>query len=89
MYEGEQGDECTLTYSRICTSTFVVFANALKSLGICKRAIVASIYMPMTPELPIAMLACARIGVVHSVIFGGFSSEAIADRNQRRQGANW
>ncbi len=42
--------------------------------------------MPMVPELVIAMLACARIGAVHSVIFGGFSAEAIADRNQRRQG---
>ena len=56
------------------------FAAGLKQLGI-KRGEVVSIYMPMTPELVIAMLACARIGAVHSVIFGGFSSEAIADRN--------
>jgi acetyl-CoA synthetase len=57
------------------------FAAGLQSLGI-KPGDVVSIYMPMTPELVIAMLACARIGAVHSVIFGGFSSEAIADRNQ-------
>jgi acetyl-CoA synthetase len=56
------------------------FANVLKSLGI-KRGDVVSLYMPLVPELMIAMLACARIGAVHSVIFGGFSAEAIADRN--------
>jgi acetyl-CoA synthetase len=56
-------------------------AAGLRKLGI-KPGEVVSIYMPMTPELVIAMLACARIGAVHSVIFGGFSSEAIADRNQ-------
>jgi acetyl-CoA synthetase len=56
------------------------FAAGLRQLGI-KPGEVVSIYMPMTPELVIAMLACARIGAVHSVIFGGFSSEAIADRN--------
>ena len=47
----------------------------------CSKGDVVSIYMPMVPELAIAMLACARIGAVHSVIFGGFSAEAIADRN--------
>jgi acetyl-CoA synthetase len=56
------------------------FAAGLEKLGV-KAGDVVSIYMPMTPELVIAMLACARIGAVHSVIFGGFSSEAIADRN--------
>ena len=56
------------------------FAAGLEKLGI-RAGDVVSIYMPMTPELVIAMLACARIGAVHSVIFGGFSSEAIADRN--------
>jgi acetyl-CoA synthetase len=56
------------------------FANVLKGLGI-RQGDVVSIYMPMVPELAIAMLACARVGAVHSVIFGGFSSEAIADRN--------
>jgi non-ribosomal peptide synthetase component E (peptide arylation enzyme) len=53
------------------------FANVLKSLGIGKGDVVA-MYMPMIPELPIAMLACARIGAIHSVVFGGFSGEAIA-----------
>jgi acetyl-CoA synthetase len=57
------------------------FAAGLEKLGV-KRGDVVSIYMPMTPELVIAMLGCARIGAVHSVIFGGFSSEAIADRNE-------
>jgi acetyl-CoA synthetase len=56
------------------------FTNCLKKLGV-QPGDVVSIYMPMVPELVIAMLACARIGAVHSVIFGGFSSEAIADRN--------
>ncbi len=56
------------------------FANVLKKLGVNEGDVV-SIYMPMIPELAIAMLACSRIGAVHSVIFGGFSSEAIADRN--------
>jgi len=55
-------------------------ANALKGLGVTTGDVV-SIYMPMTPELAIAMLACVRIGAVHSVIFAGFSAEAIADRN--------
>ncbi len=55
------------------------FANALKSLGIKKGDRVA-VYMGMTPELAIALLACARIGAVHSVIFGGFAASAIADR---------
>src|SRR6185295_18292736 len=52
----------------------------LKSLGL-KQGDVATLYMPMVPELAIAMLACARLGIVHSVVFGGFSAEAIADRN--------
>ncbi len=55
------------------------FANGLRSLGIGKGDRIA-IYMPMIPELAVAMLACARIGAIHSVIFGGFSPEAIADR---------
>ncbi len=79
LWEGEPGDSLTLTYKdlhqQVCK-----FANALKSLGI-KQGDRISIYMPMTPELVISMLACARIGAVHSVIFAGFSSEAIADRN--------
>ncbi len=79
LWEGEPGDRRTLTYAELLSET-ERFANVLKSLGIVAGDRV-SIYMPMTPELAIAMLACARIGAVHSVIFGGFSSEAIADRN--------
>jgi acetyl-CoA synthetase len=79
IWEGEPGDTRTLTYQQLHIEV-CKFANVLKSLGL-KKGDVASIYMPMVPELAIAMLACARIGVVHSVIFGGFSSEAIADRN--------
>jgi acyl-coenzyme A synthetase/AMP-(fatty) acid ligase len=54
-------------------------ANVLKSKGV-KRGDRVSIFMPMVPQLPIAMLACARIGAVHSVVFGGFSAEALAGR---------
>ena len=79
IWEGEPGDERTLTYQELHHEV-CKFANVLKKLGM-KQGDVASIYMPMMPELAIAMLACARIGVVHSVIFGGFSSEAIAERN--------
>jgi acetyl-CoA synthetase len=83
IWEGEPGDTRTLTYQQLHYEV-CRFANVLKSLSM-KQGDVASIYMPMTPELVIAMLACARIGVVHSVIFGGFSSEAIADRNNDAQ----
>jgi acetyl-CoA synthetase len=79
IWEGEPGDERTLTYQQLHREV-CKFANVLKSLGV-KEGDVVSIYMPMTPELPIAMLACARIGAVHSVIFGGFSAESVADRN--------
>ncbi len=79
IWEGEPGDTKTLTYKELHAEV-CKFANAMQSIGL-KKGDVASIYMPMVPELAIAMLACARIGVVHSVIFGGFSSEAIADRN--------
>jgi acetyl-CoA synthetase len=79
VWEGEPGDQRTLTYQQLHHEV-CKFANALKSLGL-QKGDVATIYMPMVPELAIAMLACARIGVVHSVVFGGFSSEAIADRN--------
>ena len=79
LWEGEPGEQRTLTYQQLHREV-CKFANALKSLGI-KTGDVVSIYMPMVPELAIAMLACARIGAIHSVIFGGFSSEAIADRN--------
>lgn len=79
IWEGEPGDMRELTYSQLHKEVCKA-ANMLKSLGITQGDVV-SIYMPMTPELAIAMLACARIGAVHSVIFAGFSAEAVADRN--------
>ncbi len=79
IWEGEPGDTVTFTYAQLHLAVRK-FANGLKSLGVVAGDVV-SIYMPMTPELAIAMLACARIGAVHSVIFAGFSAEAIADRN--------
>jgi acetyl-CoA synthetase len=79
IWEGEPGDQRIFTYQTLHHEVSK-FANVLKKLGVQKGDVV-SIYMPMIPELVIAMLACARIGAVHSVIFGGFSSEAIADRN--------
>ena len=79
IWEGEPGDTRTLTYQQLHREVSK-FANVLKQLGV-RQGDVVSIYMPMTPELVIAMLACARIGAVHSVIFAGFSAEAIADRN--------
>ena len=63
------------------------FANVLKGLGVKKGDRVA-IYMPMVPELAIAMLACARIGAPHTVVFGGFSAEALADRINDCAGAS-
>ncbi|HVF12086.1 MAG TPA: acetate--CoA ligase [Actinomycetota bacterium] len=79
-FEGEPGDNRTFTYRELLDEVCRL-ANALKSLGIRKGDRVA-IYMPMIPELPVAMLACARIGAVHSVVFGGFSAEALAGRIQ-------
>ncbi|MHC4400626.1 MAG: acetate--CoA ligase [Planctomycetota bacterium] len=79
VWEGEPGDRRVLTYQELHAEV-CRFAGALKKLGIEKGDVV-SIYMPMVPELPIAMLACARLGAIHSVIFAGFSAEAIADRN--------
>lgn len=78
IWEGEPGDSRTLTYQDLHREVSG-FANVLKSLGVNMGDRVA-IYMPMIPELPIAMLACARIGAVHSVVFGGFSAEALKDR---------
>jgi len=78
IWEGEPGDTRTLTYGQLHREV-CQFANVLRSLGIEKGDRVA-IYMPMIPELPVAMLACARIGATHSVIFGGFSAEALKDR---------
>ncbi|MBW8863065.1 MAG: acetate--CoA ligase, partial [Acidobacteria bacterium] len=79
IWEGEPGDSRTLTYQQLHREV-CKFANALKSQGVVKGDRV-TIYMPMVPEAAIAMLACARIGAMHSVIFGGFSAEAVADRN--------
>jgi acetyl-CoA synthetase len=75
---GEPGDTRTLTYADLMRESSKA-ANALKQLGIRTGDRVA-IYMPMIPELPIAMLACARIGAPHTVVFGGFSAEALSDR---------
>jgi acetyl-CoA synthetase len=80
LWEGEPGDARKLTYAELHREV-CKFANVLKQLGI-EEGDRVSIYMPMVPELAIAMLACARIGAVHSVIFAGFSAEAIADRNR-------
>jgi acetyl-CoA synthetase len=78
IWEGEPGDRRTLTYFDLYRQVST-FANVLKSLGIVKGDRVA-IYLPLIPELAIAMLACARIGAVHSVVFGGFSAESLRDR---------
>jgi acetyl-CoA synthetase len=77
-WEGEPGDTRTITYTSLLDEV-QRFANVLKGLGVARGDRVA-IYMPMIPELPVAMLACARIGAAHSVVFGGFSAEALRDR---------
>ena len=82
-WEGEPGDTRKITYQDLLIEVSK-FANVLKGLGLEKGDRVA-IYMPMIPELPVAMLACARIGLVHSVIFGGFSPDAIIDRCEDAQ----
>jgi acetyl-CoA synthetase len=78
FWEGEPGDTRTITYGELHAEV-CRFANALRSLGVGKGDRVA-IYLGMVPELPVAMLACARIGAVHSVVFGGFAAEALRDR---------
>jgi len=78
VFEGEPGDRRTLTYWDLYVEV-TKCANALKSLGVGKGDRVA-IYLPMTPEAVVAMLACARIGAIHSVVFGGFSPESLRDR---------
>ncbi len=78
IWEGEPGEVETLTYQQLLAEV-QKFANVLKSLGVKKGDRVA-IYMGMTPALPIALLACARIGAPHTVIFGGFSANALVDR---------
>ncbi|HBS26356.1 MAG TPA: acetate--CoA ligase, partial [Gammaproteobacteria bacterium] len=78
IFEGEQGDTRTLTYKELHVDV-CRFANALKAQGVGMGDRVI-IYMPMTPEAVIAMQACARIGAIHSVVFGGFSAQAMSDR---------
>ncbi len=79
LWEGnEPGQERTLTYRQLHAEVCKL-GNVLKKLGVNKGDRV-SIYMPMVPELPVAMLACARIGAVHSIVFGGFSADALRDR---------
>src|SRR5262245_2917376 len=83
IWEGEPGDRRTLTYfdlhREVCQ-----FANVLRSLGVKKGDRIA-MYMPLVPELAIAMLASARVGAIHSVVFGGFSAEALRDRIHDQQ----
>jgi len=78
VWEGEPGDQRTLTYGQLHREV-CKFANVLKGLGVGKGDRVA-LYMPMIPELAVAMLACARIGAPHSIVFGGFSAESLRDR---------
>ncbi len=78
IWEGEPGDTRTLTYAELLRDV-ARFAGVLRGLGI-RRGDRVALYMPLIPELAIAMLACARIGAVHSVVFGGFSSDALRDR---------
>ena len=77
-WEGEPGDTRTITYSQLLEEVSK-FSNVLKSLGVEKGDRVC-IYMPMIPELPVAMLSCARIGAPHSIVFGGFSADSLSDR---------
>ena len=78
FWEGEPGDTRTITYADLLRDV-CRFANVLKSQGV-RRGDRVAIYMPMIPELPVAMLACARIGAAHSVVFGGFSADALRGR---------
>ncbi|MCH7561489.1 MAG: acetate--CoA ligase [Thaumarchaeota archaeon] len=78
LWEGENGESRTITYSDLLVQV-QKFSNVLKSLGVQKGDRV-TIYLPMVPELPITMLACARIGAIHTVIFSGFSAASIKDR---------
>ncbi|MCY0996525.1 acetate--CoA ligase [Myxococcus sp. MISCRS1] len=78
LFEGEPGDRRTLTYGQLAVEVNRL-ANGLKSLGV-KKGDRVGIYLPMVPEAAMAMLACARIGAVHSVVFGGFSAEALQER---------
>ena len=80
IWEGEKGDQKVLTYEDLYLEVNK-FSNVLKSLGLNKGDTVA-IYLPMIPEAVIAMLSCARIGAIHTVVFGGFSADALRDRIQ-------
>jgi acetyl-CoA synthetase len=77
-WRGEEGEERDVTYAELLADT-QRFANALKDLGVGKGDVVG-IYLPMIPEVVVAMLACARIGAMHNVVFGGFSAEAVRER---------
>jgi acetyl-CoA synthetase len=77
-WRGEEGEERDVTYAELLDST-QRFANALKDLGVEKGDVVG-IYLPMIPEVAVAMLACARIGAIHNVVFGGFSAESVRER---------
>ena len=83
IWEGEPGDTRTYTYAQLHDAV-CRFSNALKNLGVTRGDRV-TIYLPMIPEAAIAMLACVRIGAIHSVVFGGFSPESLADRNNDAQ----
>jgi acetyl-CoA synthetase len=78
IWEGEPGDRRTLTYHELHREV-CQFGNVLRGLGV-QRGDRVAIYMPLIPEVAIAMLACARIGAIHSVVFGGFSAESLSDR---------
>jgi len=78
LWEGENGASRTITYANLYTDV-CKFANVLKSLGV-KKGDRVTIYLPMVPELPITMLACARIGAIHTVVFSGFSATSLKDR---------
>src|SRR5947208_12022141 len=79
-WEGEPGDTRTITYAELLHDVSQL-ANALRALGV-ERGDRVNVYLGMVPELPMALLACARIGAVHSVVFGGFSSDSLRDRIQ-------
>src|SRR6185369_14519137 len=77
-WRGEEGERRDVTYSELHADT-QRFANALRDLGVQKGDVVG-IYLPMIPEVAVAMLACARIGAIHNVVFGGFSAESVKER---------
>jgi len=78
LWEGENGDSRILTYKQLWIEV-KKFSNGLKSLGV-KKGDRVTLYLPMIPELPISMLACSRIGAIHTVVFSGFSSSSLRDR---------